>query len=47
MKDLVMDIIDLYYAGTAVDRIAAELGLTELQVVNVLDEYCPEFIEVI
>lgn len=47
MKDLVVDIIELYQNGTAVDQIAAELGLTELQVVNVLDDYCPEFIEVI
>ena len=47
MKDLVVDVIDLFYEGIPVDAIAYELGLTENQVVRILDEYCPEFIEVI
>ena len=47
MKDLVVDVIEMFYEGVPVDAIAYEVGLTENQVVRILDENCPEFIEVI
>jgi hypothetical protein len=47
MKDLVVDVIEMFYDNVPVDAIAYEVGLTENQVVRILDENCPEFIEVI